>query len=604
MCGIMGYVGARSAASVLIDGLARLEYRGYDSAGVAIAQADGTITVMKTKGRVASLAAMLEEKKTDGAIGIGHTRWATHGAPTEKNAHPHGSGDGMVFGVHNGIIENFKELRDKLVSLGYSFTTETDTEVAVCLVRHHLKRLHDPICAMSAAQKELRGSYAMAFLFRDAPNVIYAMRKDSPLIVGVGKSEMFLASDIPAIMPHTKYIFSMKNGDMARISADGANFFDAGAEPIEKVAQKITLDAETAEKGGFAHFMMKEICEQPSAVRRTLHALAPSMDVLNVGLSSEELQKIRAVHIVACGSAYHAGLVSAPVIERLSHVPVRVELASEFRYREPILSIDDLVILISQSGETADTIGALREAKRRGIMTLAIVNVRASSMATLADRVIYTMAGPEIAVATTKAYSAQLVALDVFALALGCAKRAIGDEDVARMVASLAALPEQMEILLEEKKKICALAEIIAEKNDAFFIGRGQGFAVCEEGSLKLKEISYIHAEAYAAGELKHGTLSLIEKHTPVIGVVTDLALHEKTVANMMEAKSRGAFLIGIGEREIPETDVFLSLPSVESLFMPSLAAIPLQLLGYYAAVLRGHDVDKPRNLAKSVTVE
>ena len=604
MCGIMGYVGAKCAGDILIEGLARLEYRGYDSAGVAIAQADGKISVTKTKGRVAALASMLAAQKTEGTIGIGHTRWATHGAPTEKNAHPHGSGDGAVFGVHNGIIENFRELRDKLTAQGYVFGTETDTEVAVCLVHHYWKHFHDPICAMSAAQKELRGSYAMAVLFRDVPNVIFAMRRDSPLIVGVGQGEMFLASDIPAILPYTKKIFSLENGEMARLSTGGAEFFHAEAEPIEKAAQEITLDAETAEKGGYAHFMMKEICEQPSAVRRTLHALASSADAWNVGFSDEELQKFRAVHIVACGSAYHAGLVSAPVIERLSRVPVRVELASEFRYREPILSADDLVILVSQSGETADTIGALREVKRRGITTLAIVNVRGSSMAALADHVIYTLAGPEIAVATTKAYSAQLIALDVFALALGRAKGALCEERMTQLFASLSALPEKMELLLQEKEKIRPLAAMLAEKNDAFFIGRGQGFAVCEEGSLKLKEISYIHAEAYAAGELKHGTLSLIEKDTPLVGVVTDAALHEKTVANMMEAKSRGAFLIGIGEREISEADVFLPLPPTEPLFMPSLAAIPLQLLGYYAAAHRGHDVDKPRNLAKSVTVE
>lgn len=603
MCGIMGYAGDRTAAGILLSGLSRLEYRGYDSAGIATVE-DGRITVVKAKGRLTALQALLKKKPPVGKIGIGHTRWATHGEPTERNAHPHSSVDGAVVGVHNGIIENFSALKEQLSALGYAFSTETDTEVAVCVVHEQFIRLGDPIRAMAEAQKMFCGSYAMAFLFQGYPNEIFVMRKDSPLVVGVGDGETFLASDIPAVLPYTRQIISMENGEMARLSRDGVMVYSASGLPVEKSTSEILWSAESAEKGGFAHFMMKEIHEQPRAVRDTLCTLAPSADILNVGLTSAELRAVDAVHIVACGSAYHAGLVSATVIERLAHVPVRVELASEFRYREPILGERDLVLLISQSGETADTLGALREAKRQGVCTLAVVNVRGSSIASEADRVIYTAAGPEIAVATTKAYSAQLAALDVFAIAMGLAKGMLSREKAAAYLASLAELPEKIEEILCDTTAVETLAGRLSEKNDVFFIGRGQSYAACLEGSLKLKEISYIHSEAYAAGELKHGTLSLIDKGTPVIGVAVDDALYPKTAANLMEAGSRGAFLIVISSKPLSDADVFLQIPQTDPLFMPSLLAIPLQLLAYHVSVARGHDVDKPRNLAKSVTVE
>ncbi len=606
MCGIVGFVGQRNAATVLLDGLSRLEYRGYDSAGIAVFRDSGEIETVKTKGKLKNLDAILQKKKPNGTVGIGHTRWATHGEPSEKNAHPHASPSALVVGVHNGIIENFGELRSFLLQQGYAFSSDTDTEIAVCVLDFYYREVKDPIKAMRLAAAKFLGSFALAVMFRDIPNEIYAIRKDSPLIVGVTEKETFLASDIPALLPYTRTVFSMENGEMAKLFHGGVEFFDANGTPVRKEKTEILWSAEAAEKDGYDHFMQKEIYEQPRVVRDTLRALVPeaSIEKINVSMKNEELACVSAVHIVACGSAYHAGLASASVIEAFAHVPVRVELASEFRYREPIMGANDLVIVISQSGETADSLGALREAKRRGVQTLAIVNVVGSSIAREADRVIYTPAGPEIAVATTKAYSAQLIACDAFAIALGLAKGALSEERATMFMRELSSLPQKMEEILQDTVPLKILAEKLSEKNGLFFIGRGQGYAIGLEGSLKIKEISYIHAEAYAAGEMKHGTLSLIEKETPVIGIMTDEKIYHKMIGNMMEVKSRGAFLISLGSEPWESADVKIRIPHIDAHFGANLAAIPLQLLGYYASVKRGHDVDKPRNLAKSVTVE
>ena len=612
MCGIVGFTGKRQAAPILLEGLSRLEYRGYDSAGLAVRDKAGETEIVKAKGRLLALFEKTNGGETlKGACGIGHTRWATHGEPSERNAHPHQSENKTVVAVHNGIIENYVELREKLQKNGYTFYSQTDTEVAVKLIDYYYQKYgKNPIDALSRFMMRVRGSYALALLFEDYPEEIFAARKDSPMIVGISEDETFLASDVPAILKFSNKVFYIGNLEIARLHQGNAEFFNIDRERIEKEAVEIKFSAQAAERAGFEHFMMKEIHEQPKAVEDTLKSLIKGGRVaLNeIGLTDETLKKIEKITVVACGSAYHAGVVAQYVIEDLARVPVRVELASEFRYRNPILEENSLVVVISQSGETADTLAALREAKNRGIKTLAIVNVVGSSIAREADHVLYTLAGPEIAVATTKAYSTQLVAGYALALALARAKNRIEKEEYKLLLEELLALPKKMERVLGDKERIQWFAAKFSSAKDIFFIGRGMDYAVSLEGSLKMKEISYIHSEAYAAGELKHGTISLVEEGVLVIGVLTQSALYEKTVSNMSEVKSRGAYLMGLttfGNYALEDTvDFTVYVPKTDERFAASLAVIPLQLMGYYVSVARGLDVDKPRNLAKSVTVE
>lgn len=613
MCGIVGYVGNNQAAPILLDGLSKLEYRGYDSAGIAVRDANGDAEIVKAKGRLKILA-----EKTDngaavpGTCGIGHTRWATHGEPSENNAHPHKSDDGNVVAVHNGIIENYQELKEKLLRKGYTFYSNTDTEVAVKLIDYYYKKYEGtPVDAMNHAIVRIRGSYALAVLFKDYPEEIYVARKDSPMVLGVADGASYIGSDVPAILKYTRNVYYIGNLEMARVKKGEITFYNLDGEEIEIEPKEINWDAEAAEKGGYEHFMIKEIHEQPKVVGDTINSVLTTdgkIDLSEVGLSEEEIKDIRQIHIVACGSAYHVGVATQYVMEDLARIPVRVELASEFRYRNPLLDEKDLVVLISQSGETADTLAALRESKARGVRTLAIVNVVGSSIAREADNVFYTLAGPEISVATTKAYSTQLIA--GYALAIQFAK-VRGEIDEARyssLIKEMQTLPEKIEKIIEDKERIQWFASKQANARDVFFVGRGIDYAICLEGSLKMKEISYIHSEAYAAGELKHGTISLIEDGILVVGVLTQPDLYEKTVSNMVECKSRGAYLMGLtnfGQYNIEDTaDFTVYIPKTDPLFATSLAVIPLQLLGYYVSVARGLDVDKPRNLAKSVTVE
>lgn len=612
MCGIVGYIGDRQAAPILLDGLSRLEYRGYDSAGLAVRDGEGRIEQVKAKGRLKALA-----DKTDGGralrgtCGIGHTRWATHGEPSENNAHPHCSENARVVAVHNGIIENYQELRSKLERKGYRFYSQTDTEVAVKLIDYYAQKYHEgPVDALARSMMRIRGSYALGVMFQDCPDEIYVARKDSPMIIGVQDGETYLASDVPAILRYTRSVYYIGNLEIARLKKGSVTFYNIDQEEINKECTQIEWDAEAAEKAGFEHFMMKEIHEQPRAVRDTIHVAVgeAGFQTEAFGLNMEEARAVQQITIVGCGSAYHVGVAAQYVLESLARVPVRVELASEFRYRNPILPQGSLVIVISQSGETADSLAALREAKGRGIRTLAIVNVVGSSIAREADSVFYTMAGPEIAVATTKAYNTQLIACYMLAILLAYAR---GEADEARrdsLLEELEKLPEKMERILEDKERIQWFASKYANAKDVFFIGRGIDYAVCMEGSLKMKEISYVHSEAYAAGELKHGTISLVEDGTLVIGVLTQKELYEKTLSNMTEVKSRGAYLMALtacGNYAIEDTaDFTVYIPQTEELFAASLAALPLQLLGYYISVAKGLDVDKPRNLAKSVTVE
>ena len=612
MCGIVGFTGNRQAAPVLLDGLEKLEYRGYDSAGMAVWSENGNIEVVRSKGRLKILA-----EKTDngralrGCCGIGHTRWATHGEPSEINAHPHCSDDMNVVGVHNGIIENYQELREKLLKKGYSFYSQTDTEVAVKLVDYYYKKYNiGPMDALAKAMVRIRGSYALAVMFRDAPGEIWVARKDSPMIVGVENGEAYVASDVPAILKYTRNVYYIGNLEVARLEKGKVTFFNLDGEEIQKELTQIGWDAEAAEKGGFEHFMMKEIHEQPRAVRDTINSVVKDgrIDLSAAGLTDEILGEIEKIYIVACGSAYHVGVAAQYVLEDLAEVPVRVEVASEFRYRKLILDPKGLVVIISQSGETADSLAALREAKKRGVRTLAVVNVVGSSIAREADHVFYTLAGPEIAVATTKAYSTQLIASYLLAMQLAFVRGILSQERLDDMLQKLQALPEQIERVLQDKERIQWFAAKFSNAQDVFFIGRCMDYAVSLEGSLKMKEISYIHSEAYAAGELKHGTISLIEDGTLVIGVLTQPELLEKTVSNMVECKSRGAYLMGLtsyGHYNIEDTaDFTVYIPKTDVHFTASLAVVPLQLLGYYISVARGLDVDKPRNLAKSVTVE
>ena len=612
MCGIVGFTGNRQAAPILLDGLEKLEYRGYDSAGIAVRDGDHPVEVVKAKGRLRVLAEKTNNGESlRGCCGIGHTRWATHGEPSETNAHPHITEDGNVVGVHNGIIENYQELKEKLLKKGYSFYSETDTEVAIKLIDYYYKKyLGTPVDAINHAMVRIRGSYALAVMFQDYPGEIYAARKDSPMIIGVEDGECYLASDVPAILKYTRKVYYIGNLEIGRLQKGNVTFYNIDGDEIEKELKEVTWDAEAAEKGGYEHFMMKEIHEQPKAVSDTINSVVKDgvIDLTAVGLTEEQIRDISQIYIVACGSAYHVGVAAQYVIEDLARIPVRVELASEFRYRKPLMDPKGLVIIISQSGETADSLAALREAKAKGIRTLAIVNVVGSSIAREADNVFYTLAGPEIAVATTKAYSTQLITCYTLALQFAYVRQELEESEYSRMIAEMQTLPDKISKILEEKERLQWFAAKYSAANDIFFIGRGIDYAISLEGSLKLKEISYIHSEAYAAGELKHGTISLIEDGTLVIGVLTQQSLFEKTVSNMVECKSRGAYLMGLttyGNYAIEDTADFVTyIPKTDEHFATSLAVIPLQLLAYYVAVARGLDVDKPRNLAKSVTVE
>lgn len=612
MCGIVGFCGKQQAAPILLDGLSKLEYRGYDSAGLAVRNGEESAQIVKAKGRLKALYAKTNGGQSlIGTCGIGHTRWATHGEPSETNAHPHVSADGNVVAVHNGIIENYQELKEKLIHNGYSFYSQTDTEVAVKLIDYYYKKYdHTPTDALSHAMVRIRGSYALAVMFKEYPGEIYVARKDSPMIIGVHDGECYVASDVPAILKYARNVYYIGNLEMARLANGHVTFFNLDEEEIEKPLTEIKWDAEAAEKAGFEHFMMKEIHEQPKAVRDTLNSVMVDgkLDMSAVGLSDDDIKKIDQICIVACGSAYHVGVAAQYVIEDLAQIPVRTELASEFRYRKPLLSKNELVIIVSQSGETADSLAALRLAKDKGIKTLGIVNVVGSSIAREADNVFYTLAGPEIAVATTKAYSTQLIAAYCLAMQFAKVRGTIDDAKYAALLEELAQLPDKIQKIIEDKERIQWFAAKQLNAKDIFFIGRGLDYAVSLEGSLKMKEISYIHSEAYAAGELKHGTISLIENGTLVIGVLTQGELYEKTVSNMVECKSRGAYLMGLttyGNYNIEDTaDFTVYIPKTDEHFMTSLAVIPLQLMGYYVSVAKGLDVDKPRNLAKSVTVE
>lgn len=612
MCGIVGYVGREQAAPVLLEGLKKLEYRGYDSAGVAVRDGSSDCVVVKAMGKLINLRKKINEGTSlKGTCGIGHTRWATHGEPSENNAHPHCSDDGCVVGVHNGIIENFAELKEKLISKGYTFYSQTDTEVLIKLVDYYYKKYNiGPIDALAKTMVRVRGAYALAVMFKDFPGEIYVARKDSPMVIGITGEGTYLASDVPAILDHTRDVYYIDNLEMARLSPGAAEFYNLNGDVVQKNVTHIDWDAESAEKGGYEHFMMKEIFEQPRVVQDTLNSFVRNgaIDLSSAGIGGNILAGVRAVTIVACGSAYHAGVATQYVMEKLAHVPVRVELASEFRYRNPILAEGTLVIAISQSGETADTLAAIRLAKSQGVLTLGIVNVVGSSIARESDIVMYTKAGPEISVATTKAYSAQLIVGYVLSIALAKANERLGEGQEQELISQLYTLPANINEILLDEEKVQWLASKIAACDDLFFVGRGVDYAVCMEGSLKLKEISYIHSEAYAAGELKHGTISLIEDGTVVIGVLTQDGLEEKTLSNMAEVKSRGGFIVAVtkyGEFNVEHTsDVAVYVPAVADCFMASLAVIPLQLLSYYVSVNRGLDVDKPRNLAKSVTVE
>ena len=612
MCGIVGYTGNAQAAPILLDGLSKLEYRGYDSAGIAVRNGEARAEVLKAKGRLKILAEKTNDgESVPGTCGIGHTRWATHGEPSEKNAHPHMTQDGNVIAVHNGIIENYQELKEKLLRKNYVFYSETDTEVAVKLIDYYYKKYEGtPVDALKHAMLRIRGSYALAVMFHDYPGEIYVARKDSPMILGVENGASYIASDVPAILKYTRNVYYIGNMEMACVRKGEITFFNVDGEEITKTPKVIEWDAQAAEKGGFEHFMMKEIHEQPKAVADTLNSVLKDgkIDLSEVGLTEEEIRDISQIYIVACGSAWHVGMAAQYVLEDVARIPVRVELASEFRYRKPILDAHGLVVIISQSGETADSLAALREAKAQGIKTLGIVNVVGSSIAREADNVFYTLAGPEISVATTKAYSTQLIAAYALAIQFALVRGEISEEQYEDFIKEIQKLPDKIKRILEDKERIQWFASKQANTQDAFFIGRGIDYAISLEGSLKMKEVSYIHSEAYAAGELKHGTISLVEDGTLIIGVLTQPGLYEKTVSNMVECKSRGAYLVGLttfGNYNIEETaDFTVYIPKTDPHFATSLAVIPLQLLGYYVSVAKGLDVDKPRNLAKSVTVE
>ncbi len=611
MCGIVGYAGNRQAAPIILDGLTKLEYRGYDSAGVAVSDKNGDIDIIKAKGKLKVLYGLTDGgNKLNGLCGIGHTRWATHGEPSENNAHPHCNDDKTVVAVHNGIIENFSPLKAKLMRRGYSFYSDTDTEVATKLVDYYYKKYGEPLRAISEFALHVRGAYALAVLFKEFPGKIFAIRKDSPMVIGYTDGGAFLASDVPAILKYTRNIYYTDNHEIVSLSNDGVVFYNLDREEIRKEYTVISWDAEAAEKGGWEHFMLKEIHEQPAVVRNTVNYFLHDgkLDLSELNLSDEYFKDTESIIITGCGSAYHVGVVAQYILEDIARIPVRVEIASEFRYRKPVLNGKELVIVISQSGETADSLAALREMKEQGIRTLAIVNVLGSSIAREADSVFYTKAGPEISVATTKAYSAQLIAMYMIALKFAKVRATISEEYYTQLKNELLLLPEKIETVLGSKEQIQKFASEMMDKQDVFFIGRGIDYAVSIESSLKLKEISYIHSEAYAAGELKHGTISLIENGTLVLGILTQSKLTEKTISNLVETASRGAYVAVLASENtlgIPDSfkKVF-RIPQTDEHFSASLAVITMQLFAYYLSVLRGNDVDKPRNLAKSVTVE
>lgn len=606
MCGIVGYVGKRNAQNVLLDGLEKLEYRGYDSAGVALAL-DGGIRVVKSKGRLAELRKKLElQALAESGCGIGHTRWATHGEPSDVNSHPHSTPRVSI--VHNGIIENYGILKERLIAKGYTFESETDTEVLVKLIDSCYEG--EPLQAIHEALSMVRGSYALAVLFRDFPDTVFAVKRESPLIVGWGEGENFVASDIPALLKYTRRYSVLEEGDLAVVTREGIRFYNEFAEPVEREVLTADWDMEAAEKGGYPHFMLKEINEQPAAITATVSPRVEDglPDLRIPELSDEKLRDIGTIHLVACGTAMHAGMVGKAAIETLARVPAEVDIASEFRYRDPILNKNDLVIIISQSGETSDTLAALKLAKSRGVPVLAIVNVVGSSIARAADYVLYTYAGPEIAVASTKAYMVQMCVLYLFALRLAYARGAQSEAETRRLTAELLRASEVIKPRLADCEQIKYLASRFVNTQSCFFIGRGFDYSLSLEGSLKLKEISYVHSDAYAAGELKHGTISLITGGVPVIALATQKKVYEKTISNVKETKSRGAkvLLFTTKDAVVPDgvADYVVRLDDYDDLLMPLQLIVPLQLFAYYMAVLRGCDVDKPRNLAKSVTVE
>jgi len=608
MCGIVGYIGNCQAAPIILDGLAKLEYRGYDSAGMAVFDGE-KIRTKKAIGRLKILENLTRGGETmPGLSGIGHTRWASHGAPSDKNAHPHTNTAGTIAVVHNGIIENYIPLKKKMMDRGYQFTSETDTEVLAHLLDYYYKG--NPLEAITKVLQRVEGSYALGIMFADCPEELYAARKDSPLIVGRNESGSFIASDVPAILKYTRSVTYMDNQEVAVLGREGLHFYSLDEEEVEKESVTIDWDADAAEKAGYEHFMLKEMYEQPKTITDTISPRLRGDDIVieELHMTDEELRAVKKIHIVACGSAYHAGVTGKYVLEGLARIPVEVDLASEFRYRDPILGPDSLVIVISQSGETADTMAALRESKAKGFRVLGIVNVVGSSIAREADACLYTWAGPEIAVATTKAYSAQLAALYLLAMKFARVRGLMDDKEFAGLLTDLRRLPDQIELLLGQKQKIQHFANRYLGARDIFFIGRGIDYAISLEGSLKLKEISYIHSEAYAAGELKHGTISLIEDGTLVVALSTQPALYQKTISNIVEVKARGAFVMAVTNEENKAmekvSDYVVYLPETNPHFANSLAIIPLQLFAYYVAVGRGCDVDKPRNLAKSVTIE
>lgn len=607
MCGIVGYVGREECADILVDALRRLEYRGYDSAGIAVFE-DDNIKTIKAKGKISDglLVKLNAAGKLHATAGIGHTRWATHGEPSDVNSHP--LGNSRISIVHNGIIENYRKIKDFLISEGYTFESETDTETVAKLLDYYYKG--DPIDAIIKTIGEIEGSYSLGILFRDFKNTIYAVRKDSPLIVGKGQNESYIASDVTAILDHTRDYYLLEPEEIAVLSEEGISFVDIHKNPIEKKLMTADWDIDAAEKGGYKHFMLKEIHEQPEAVKKTIAPrIYEGMPTLEeCGMTEEQLRKYKNIFVVACGTAMHAGLVGKYVIEKIGRIPVTVDVASEFRYRDPIVSADDLVILVSQSGETADTLEALRLSKRLGADTLAIVNAKGSSIAREADMVLYTHAGPEISVASTKAYMVQLAVFYLIAFELSYARGAISEEKCRKYIKLLENVPNEIKDMLENPEKSQYVASKLIASENLLYIGRGLDYALSMEGSLKLKEISYIHSESYAAGELKHGTISLVTDGMPVIAVATQDEIYDKTVSNVKEVKARGAYTIMITkENHIPASDVSdftITVPDTDGLLMPMIAIIPLQLIAYYTADLKGNDVDKPRNLAKSVTVE
>lgn len=608
MCGIVGYIGEKQAAPILLDGLSKLEYRGYDSAGIAVYDGD-KIHLVKSKGRLKVLGELTHDGETmPGTLGIGHTRWATHGEPSDANAHPHLNRDKSIAVVHNGIIENYLKLKKKLTEKGYVFMSDTDTEV----VAHLLDYYYDgnPLSAITKVMHRMEGSYALGIVFQEHPDQLFAVRKDSPLIVGHTADGNIIASDVPAVLKYTRDVYFIENEELVCIRRDSMEFYNVDEERIEKESVHIEWDVDAAEKGGYEHFMLKEMYEQPKAITDTISPRIKNREIVieELNMTDDEICRISKIMIVACGSAYHAGVTGKYVLEGMARIPVEVDLASEFRYRNPLLDDHTMVIIISQSGETADSLAALRESKELGARVLGIVNVVGSSIAREADNVMYTWAGPEIAVATTKAYSCQLIALYLLAMKFGKARGTITQEELDAYMDDLKRIPDQVEMLLNNKNRIQRFANRYLAARDVFFIGRGVDYAISLEGSLKLKEISYIHSEAYAAGELKHGTISLIEDGTLVVAVLTQEKLYKKIISNMVEVRTRGAFVLAVtneGNDEVERAaDYVIYVPKTNAYFTNSLAIIPLQLFGYYISVGRGCDVDKPRNLAKSVTVE